>query len=93
MGVLLITWPVRKIPRESGFDIGIRATPEMLADLLISDLRNDGSDLRKQVPLLLDQLVEDGVLLKDETEYNLQTQEYSDSLRASRNRPKARRVK
>jgi hypothetical protein len=77
---------VRKIPRESGFDIGIRATPEMLADLLISDLRNDGSDLRKQVPLLLDQLVEDGVLLKDETEFNLQTKEYSDWDREYRNR-------
>lgn len=77
---------VRKIPRESGFDIGIRATPEMLADLLVSDLRNDGSELRKQVPLLLEQLVEDGVLLKDDTEYNLQTKEYSDWDREYRNR-------
>lgn len=77
---------VRKIPRESGFDIGIRAAPEMLADLLVSDLRNDGSDLRKQVPLLLEQLVEDGVLLKDETEFNLQTKEYSDWDREYRNR-------
>ncbi len=77
---------VRKIPREAGFDIGIRATPEMLADLLVSDLRNDGSELRKQVPLLLEQLVEDGVLLKDEAEYNLQTKEYSDWDREYRNR-------
>ncbi|MCA9126638.1 MAG: BREX system P-loop protein BrxC [Planctomycetales bacterium] len=77
---------IRKIPRNAGFDIGIRATPEMLADLLVSDLRNDGSDLRKQVPLMLDQLVEDGVLLKDETEYNLQTKEYSDWDREYRNR-------
>lgn len=77
---------VRKIPREAGFDIGIRATPEMLADLLVSDLRNDGSDLRKQVPQMLEQLVEDGVLLKDETEYNLQTKEYSDWDREYRNR-------
>jgi len=77
---------VRKIPREAGFDIGIRATPEMLADLLISDLRNDGSDLRKQIPILLGQLVEDGILLKDETEFNLQTKEYSDWDREYRNR-------
>ncbi len=77
---------VRKIPREAGFDIGIRATPEMLADLLVSDLRNDGSELRKQIPLLLHQLVEDGVLLKDETEFNLQTKEYSDWDREYRNR-------
>ncbi len=58
----------------------------MLADLLVSDLRNDGSELRKQVPLLLEQLVEDGVLLKDEAEYNLQTKEYSDWDREYRNR-------
>jgi hypothetical protein len=77
---------VRKIPREAGFDIGIRATPEMLADLLVSDLRNDGSDLRKQVPLMLDQLAEEGILLKDEAEYNLQTKEYSDWDREYRNR-------
>jgi hypothetical protein len=77
---------VRKIPRAAGFDIGIRATPEMLADLLVSDLRNDGSDLRKQVPLILDRLVEEGILLKDDTEYNLQTKEYSDWDREYRNR-------
>jgi len=69
---------VRKLPRDAGFDIGVRATPEQLADLMVSDLREDGSNLRRRIPQLLDQLVDEGILLKDETEYNLQTKEYSD---------------
>jgi hypothetical protein len=77
---------VRKLPRDAGFDIGLRATPEMLADLMVSDLRDDGADLRKRIPQLLDQLVETGVLLKYESEYNLQTKEYSDWDREFRNR-------
>jgi hypothetical protein len=68
---------VRKLPREAGFDIGVRATKEMLPDLMVSDLKGDGSKLRRVIPELLDQLVEEGVLLKDEDEYNLQTKEYS----------------
>jgi len=70
---------IRKLPRETGFDIGVRATQEMLADLMVSDLKDDGASLRKTLPILLEQLVEiDGVLLKDDNEYNLQTKEYSD---------------
>jgi len=66
---------VRKLPREAGSDSGVRATPEMLADLLVSDLANDGPKLRKEIPILLQQLADDGVLLKDDEEYNLQTRE------------------
>ncbi|XZE55883.1 BREX system P-loop protein BrxC [Planctomycetaceae bacterium SH139] len=84
---------VRKLTRDAGFDIGVRATPEMLADLMVSDLRDDGSDLRKRIPALLEQLVEDGVLLKDESEYNLQTKEYSDWDREFRNRESRLREK
>ena len=29
---------IRKLPRTAGADCGVRATPEMLADLLVSDL-------------------------------------------------------
>src|SRR5439155_22889438 len=42
-----------KLPRTSGTDSGVRATPEMMADLLVSDLANDGTKLRKEVPLVL----------------------------------------
>jgi len=77
---------VRKLSRDAGFDIGVRATPENLADLMVRDLRDDGAQLRKQIPILLDELVEDGILLKDETEYNLQTKEYSEWDQEFRNR-------
>jgi hypothetical protein len=66
---------VRKLPREAGADCGVRATPEILADLLVSDLANDGPKLRKEVPLLLQKLAHDGILLKDGEEFNLQTRE------------------
>ena len=37
---------IRKLPLEAVADIGVRATPEMLADLMVSDLANDGTELR-----------------------------------------------
>ncbi|WDQ14575.1 BREX system P-loop protein BrxC [Rhodopirellula sp. P2] len=73
-----LTFLIRKIPREAGFDIGVRASEEMLADLMVSDLQDDGARLRKEIPDLLEELVNDGILLKDHSEYNLQTKEYSD---------------
>ena len=76
----------RKLPREAGADVGVRATQEMLADLLVSDLKDDGADLRKRVPLVLDKLVDDGILLNDHGEYNLQTKEYSEWDKEFRNR-------
>jgi hypothetical protein len=69
---------IRKLPREAGIDIGVRATPEMLADLMVSDLKDDGVELRKRVPAILEKLLENGILLKDHDEYNLQTKEYSE---------------
>lgn len=69
---------IRKIPREAGFDIGVRASEAMLADLMVSDLHNDGARLRREIPALLEELVDEGVLLKDHDEFNLQTKEYSD---------------
>lgn len=77
---------IRKLPRTSGADSGVRATPEMLADLLVSDLTNDGTKLRKEVPLVLQKLVDDGVLLKDGDEYNLQTKESQEWDKEFRNR-------
>ncbi len=47
---------VRKLPLEAVADIGVRATPEMLADLMVSDLANDGTELRKQIPRILKML-------------------------------------
>ena len=66
---------IRKLPREKVADIGVRATPEMLADLLVEDLATDGPRLRKDIPPILDQLVADAKLIKLENEYSLQTRE------------------
>jgi len=77
---------VRKLPREAVADIGVRATPEMLADLLVFDLSSDGTQLRKDIPPILDKLVETGTLIKVDDEYSLQTRESSEWDREFRNR-------
>ena len=77
---------IRKLPRDAGIDIGVRATEAMLADLMVSDLKDDGTALRKQIPVVLEHLVENGVLLRDHGEYNLQTREYSEWDKEFRNR-------
>jgi hypothetical protein len=77
---------IRKLPREAVADIGVRATPEMLADLLVSDLSNDGTQLRKEIPRILKKLVDAGTLIKLDEEYSLQTRESSEWDREFRNR-------
>ena len=42
---------IRKLPREAGIDIGVRATEEILADLLVKDLAQDGAMLRSRLPV------------------------------------------
>lgn len=77
---------IRKLPREAAADIGVRATPETLADLLVEDLLNGGTILRKNIPVLLNELVEQGTLMKVENEYSLQTREGSEWEQEFRNR-------
>ncbi len=77
---------IRKLPREAVADIGVRATPEMLADLLVSDLSSDGTELRKEIPRILKRLVDAGTLIKLDEEYSLQTRESSEWDREFRNR-------
>ena len=77
---------IRKLSREPVADIGVRATPDMLADLLVSDLANDGTQLRKDIPRVLDKLVDDGTLIRLDEEYSLQTRESSEWDREFRNR-------
>ena len=69
---------IRKLPREKVADCGVRATPEMLADLLVEDLEKDGARLRRDIPKLLDKLVSDSKLIKIDDEYSLQTRESSE---------------
>ena len=77
---------IRKLPREAGVDVGVRATTETLADLLVKDLAKDGAALRSQLPHLLDELVAAGTLMKLDDEYSLQTRESSEWEAEFRNR-------
>jgi hypothetical protein len=69
---------IRKLPREKVADIGVRATPDMLADLLVEDLEKDGARLRQDIPRILDKLVAESKLIKVDEEYSLQTRESSE---------------
>jgi hypothetical protein len=77
---------IRKLPREPVADIGVRATPEMLSDLLVSDLSSDGAQLRKDIPRILKKLEDAGTVIKLDEEYSLQTRESSEWDREYRNR-------
>jgi len=77
---------IRKLPREAGIDCGVRATPEMLADLLVRDLAHDGSRLRKEIPPILEKLVQEGKLIRLDDGFGLQTRESSEWDREFRNR-------
>ena len=69
---------IRKMSRDKVADIGVRATPDMLADLLVEDLENDGARLRRDIPRVLAKLVADAKLIKIDEEYSLQTRESSE---------------
>ena len=77
---------IRKLPREAGVDIGVQATTETLADLLVKNLANDGAALRGQLPTLLNEMVAAGTLMKLDDEYSLQTRESSEWEAEFRNR-------
>ena len=77
---------IRKLPRERGADIGVRATAEMLADLMVEDLASDGTALRARLPDLLEEMVDAGTLMKLDQEYSLQTRESSEWEAEFRNR-------
>lgn len=77
--ILSLVLLIGKLPTEPAADSGVRATAEMLSDLLIDDLNNGKDQIRTAVPKLLQQLVEDGHIMSMQTgsgtEYRVQTQE------------------
>ncbi len=66
---------ISQLPHEGVGDTGVRATAPVIADLLIEDLAGDGAALRKDVPRVLDELVEQGRVMKLGDEFRLQTEE------------------
>ena len=76
LGLVLL---IGKLPSDPTADCGVRATADMLADLLIDDLNNGKDSIRTNVPKLLQALADDGLVMPMQTsvgtEYRLQTQE------------------
>ncbi len=77
---------IGKMPGEGPGDIGVRATKEHIADLLVEDLTGDNGKLRAEVGALLDKLAQKGELLMVGNEYRLQTREGSEWDQEFRNR-------
>jgi hypothetical protein len=80
--LLKLVYLIAKLPTDPIADIGLRATVDNLADLLVSDLAAGSSALRKRIPGLLGALHnEDGLVMAIATpagtEYRLQTAESS----------------
>ena len=66
---------IGKLPRNPGVDTGVRADVATLADLLVTDLNADSGPLRQRAAAALDALADEGVLMKVESEYRIQTTE------------------
>lgn len=58
-----------------GGESGLRATAPFLADLMVEDLADDGTRIRRLVPELLEALVTAGRIVRIDEEYRLLTQE------------------
>ncbi len=80
--LLKLVFLINKLPADAALDIGLKATEDALADLLVTDLSAGSSELRKQLPALLDELQNKDRLVMalagaSGTEYRLQTRESS----------------
>ena len=64
---------IGKLPHGEGGDLGIRANAETFADLLVEDLGAGSTELRKQIPAVLDKLAQEGILMPIGDHYDIQT--------------------
>lgn len=81
---------LNRLPQEDGVDLGVRATPRIIADLLVTDLTEDSGPFRAKVAAQLEHLHEtEGLLMKVGEEYRLQTTEGAEWDRAFRERTAA----
>ncbi len=70
-----IVFLIGQLRRDSAVEIGIRATKEHIADLLVDDLHADNGKLRSTVATALDKLADNGVLMPVGDEFRIQTEE------------------
>ncbi|WP_430226897.1 BREX system P-loop protein BrxC [Paraburkholderia tropica] len=80
--LLKLIYLINKLPADAALDIGLKATEDALADLLVTDLAAGSAELRKKLPALLDELQNKDRLIMalvggSGTEYRLQTRESS----------------
>ncbi|CAN7144784.1 BREX system P-loop protein BrxC [Paraburkholderia hospita] len=80
--LLKLVYLINKLPADAALDIGLKATEDALADLLVTDLAAGSAELRKKLPTLLDELQNRDRLImalvgSSGTEYRLQTRESS----------------
>lgn len=95
--LLKLIYLINKLPPEKALAIGLKPTEDVLADLLVTDLKRGSADLRKALPDLLDELQEKDHLVMaldgpNGAEYHLQTRESSawyDEFRAQESQLKA----
>ena len=84
---------IDQLPADGIDASGLRPNATTFVDLLVKDLSRDGAVLRQRVPLLLDDLTENGTLMRtaegDAPEYRMQTREsaeWEQAFRAARTR-------
>ena len=70
-----LAYLISRLPTDPGADIGVRATADHLADLLVDDLTTDQGAFRTRVRALIDRMVEDGHLVPIGEEVRIQTTE------------------
>lgn len=56
-------------------EVGVEATEKVIADLLVEDLIDGGTQIRQRIPALLEELVQEGALMRVGDVYALQTEE------------------
>jgi hypothetical protein len=66
---------IGQLPREDGVDVGIRATPDHLADLLLPAITGTSGPFRDRCQALLEEMADAGTLMRVDGEYRLQTTE------------------
>ena len=84
--ICALVFLIGRLKREGAADIGVRATKEHVADLLVGDLSADNGKLRSDVETTLKKLADQGVVMVVGDEYRLQTREGADWDREFRNR-------
>lgn len=95
--LLKLIYLINKLPAEKALAIGLKPTEDVLADLLVTDLKRGSSELRKVIPEILNELQEQDHLVMaldgpNGAEYHLQTRESSawyDEFRAQESQLKA----